>query len=150
MVCWNLSTFPQVVGWAGSGVLLDDVQAPELALEGVASAAAAGEAGRVDHAVVGQGGGRDPVLGCGFAEGGGDDRSGDPGVCGDVQGVAGAVVEPADDLHVVGPGDVDQAVVGEVGLPGLVGHRRLEPDVGGLRVVSWARGRPGPLWPGSG
>ncbi len=58
-------------------------------------------------------------------------------VCGDVQGVAGAVVEPGDDLG-VGAGSavgVGEPVVGEVGLPGLVGHRGLEPDVGGLRSL---------------
>ena len=87
-------------GVAGSGVLLDDVQASELVLEGVASAAAAGEPDGVDHAVVGQGGGRDPMWAAACAEGGGDDRAGDPAVGGDVQGVAGAVVEPGDDLDV--------------------------------------------------
>ena len=70
----------------------------------------------------------------GLPEGGQHDRAGDPGVGGDVQGVAGVVVEPGDDLHVragraVGAGE---PVVGEVGLPGLVGLLGLEPDVGGL------------------
>ncbi len=74
------------------------------------------------------------MQGHGFPERGGDDWSGDPTVCGDVQGVAGAVVEPADDLRVhagsaVGTGE---SVVGEVGLPGLIRHGGLEPDVGGL------------------
>lgn len=80
------------VGW--SGVLLDHVQLPEFALEGVASVASAGKSCRVDHAVIGQGGGRDAVLTCGFAEGSGDDRPGDPGVGAHVQGVADAVVVP--------------------------------------------------------
>jgi hypothetical protein len=102
------------VGWAG--VLLDHVQAPEFALEGVASAAAASEPRRVDHLVVGERGGGDPVLGEGLSEGCGDDGPGDPVVGGDVQGVAGAVVEPGDDLDVragaaVGAGE---PVVGEV------------------------------------
>jgi hypothetical protein len=79
----------------------------------------------------------DPVPGKGFTEGGDHDRGGDPLVCGDVQGVAGAVVEPADDLGVragsaVGAGE---PVVGEVGLPGLVRHRCFEPEVGGLRPL---------------
>src|SRR4029077_16491346 len=67
-------------GVVGLGVLLDDVPVVELLLEGIASALAsdAGEADCVDHAVVGQGGGGDAVLTCGFAEGhlhdgGGDD-----------------------------------------------------------------------------
>ena len=40
------------------------------------------------------------VLVSGLAEGGQHDRAGDPGVGGDVQGVAGVVVEPGDDLDV--------------------------------------------------
>ena len=66
----------------------------------VAAAAAAGEPGGVHHAVVGQRGGRDPVQVSGLPEGGQHDRAGDPPVGGDVQGVAGVVVEPADDLYV--------------------------------------------------
>ena len=86
-------------------------------LEVVASAEAAGEAGGVDGAVVGQGGRRIAVLGGGLGEGGDHDRGGDPGVCGDVQRQAGVVVEPGDDLGVragptVGAGE---PVVGEVG-----------------------------------
>lgn len=49
-----------------------------------------------------------------------------------------AVVEPADDLH-IGTGSavgMREPVVGEVGLPGLVRHLGLEPDVGGLRSPS--------------
>ena len=87
-------------GVVGAGVLLDDVQAAQLVLEAVAAAAAAGEPGGEDHAVVGQRGGGIPVLVCGFAEGGEHDRAGDPGVGGDVQGVAGVVVEPGEDLDV--------------------------------------------------
>ncbi|MEJ7744637.1 MAG: hypothetical protein WKF73_20100 [Nocardioidaceae bacterium] len=61
---------------------------------------------------------------------------------GDVQGVAGAVIEPADDLHVGAWGAVGfgESVVGEVGLPSLVGHRRLEADVGGFRALAWFGG----------
>jgi hypothetical protein len=74
------------------------------------------------------------VLTCGFTKRVLDDRGRDPGVRGDVECVAGAVVEPADDLYVcagsaVGAGE---PVVGEVGLPGLVRHRGFEADVGGL------------------
>jgi hypothetical protein len=63
--------------------------------------------------------------------------AGDGPVCGDVQGVAGAVVEPGDDLHVVAGSAVvvGESVVGEVGLPGLVRHPGFEPDVGGLRAL---------------
>lgn len=50
-----------------------------------------------------------------------------------VQGVAGAVVEPGDDLDALGEGrGVGERVVGEVRLPALVRHRGLEPNVGGL------------------
>jgi hypothetical protein len=76
-------------GVAGAGVLLDHVEAPEFVLEGVASAAAAGETNRVDHAVIGQRGGRDPVRGEGFAERVHHDLPGDLEVRGDVQGVRG-------------------------------------------------------------
>jgi hypothetical protein len=44
-----------------------------------------------------------------------------------VQGVAGVVVQPGEDL---GVGGVGEPVVGEVGLPGLVGEGCLEADVG--------------------
>ena len=85
-------------GMPGAGVLLDHVPVPELLFEAVAAtlASEASQSDGVDHAVVGQGGGRNAVLTCGFAEGGLHDRGGDAVVCGGVQGVAGAVVEPAD------------------------------------------------------
>ena len=60
--------------------------------------------------------------------------AGDAQVGGDGQGVAGVIVEPGQDLDV---GDVGEAVVGEVGLPHLVGLLGFEADVG----------RPGPLLP---
>lgn len=98
-------------------------------LEVVASAAAAGEAGGVDGAVVGERGERVAVPGGGPSEGGDHDRCGDPGVGGDVQGEAGVVIQPADDLCVGAGG---QPVVGEIRLPGLVRHLGLKPQVGGL------------------
>jgi hypothetical protein len=100
-------------GVVGSRVLLDHVPGTELLLEAVAATAAAdaGQANRVDHPVVGQGGGGDAVLTCGLAEGGRHDGGGDPAVRAHVQGVAGAVVEPADDLHIDSGG---QSAVGEV------------------------------------
>ena len=76
-------------GVVGAGVLLHHVQASQFVLEGVAAAFAAGQAGGEDHAVVGQGGGGDPVCGNGFAERGQHDRAGDPGVGGDRAGRSG-------------------------------------------------------------
>ena len=49
-------------GVVRAGVLLHDAEAAQFVLEAVASAAAAGEAGGEDHAVVGQRGGGDAVL----------------------------------------------------------------------------------------
>ena len=46
--------------------------------------------------------------------------------------VAGVVVEPGEDLDV---GAVGEAVVGEVGLPALVGLLGFEADVGGLAFL---------------
>ena len=60
-------------------------------------------------------------------EGVAGDWSGDAGPGGQVQGGAGVVVEPGEDLGVGGVGD---PVVGEVGLPGLVGKGCLEADLG--------------------
>jgi hypothetical protein len=106
----------------GGGVLLGDGESGELGLEAVESAPASGESGGEDHAVVGEGRGGDAVLTCGLAEGDEHGWSGDALVRADVQGVAGAVVEPREDLGSVGEGGgVGQRVVGEVRLPGLVG-----------------------------
>ena len=77
------------------------------------------------------------MLACGFAEGGEHDRAADPVVGGDVECVAGVVVEPGDDLDVAAERClVGESVVGEVGLPGLVRHRCLEADVGATWVAS--------------
>jgi len=112
------------------------VEPSQLVLEGVLPAAASGEADRIDHGVIGQRGGRDSVQGKALTEGRRDDWSGDAAVRGHRKCVAGAVVEPADDLHVGAWGAVGsgEPVVGEVGLPRLVRHRCFEPDVGGLRT----------------
>jgi hypothetical protein len=77
------------------------------------------------------------VLCNGLAERGEHDRAGDPVVGRDEEGVAGAVVEPGQDLAVRAgsPVGAGEAVVGEVGLPGLVGHRCLKPDVGRLGLL---------------
>ena len=61
---------------------LDHVPATQFVLEGVASAASSGQTGGEHHGVIGQGRGRDPMQGVGFAQGGQHDRSGDPGVGG--------------------------------------------------------------------
>jgi hypothetical protein len=73
----------------------------------------------------------------GFAEPREHDRAGDAVGGGDREGVAGVVVEPGQDLAVgswaaIGPGE---PVVGEVGLPALVGLVGLESDVGGLGLL---------------
>jgi hypothetical protein len=128
------------LGVVGLRVLLDDPESAELGLEAVAGAgalAAPGQAGGEDDAVVGQRGDRDLVRCNGFPEGPDDDGAGDPVVRGDREGVAGVVVEPGQDLAVrarsaVGSGE---SVVGEVGLPALVGLLGGEPDVGRVRSL---------------
>ncbi|MEI2811984.1 MAG: hypothetical protein V9F00_17895 [Nocardioides sp.] len=89
-------------GVVGSGVLLHDVAggAARARSRLRPPAAVPARPDGVDHAVVGQRGCGISVLGSGGAEGGQHDRGGDPGVGGDVEGVAGAVVEPGDDLDV--------------------------------------------------
>ena len=73
----------------------------------------------VTDPVVGVGVPVDAVLNCCLAEGGLHDGGGDHPVCGHVKGVAGAVVEPGDDLDAFGVGlDVGQWIVGEIRLPG--------------------------------
>lgn len=72
------------------------------------------------------------MLISGFPECAEDEVGGDPGVCGDVERGAGVVVEPGDDLGVAAGGE---SVVGEVGLPGLVGLFGLESDVGAFRTL---------------
>jgi hypothetical protein len=91
---------------------------------------------------VGQGRGRDAMGGNGLPEDVAHDRAGDPVVGGDREGVAGVVVEPAQDLGIgagacVGSG---QPVVGEVGLPALVGLLGLEADVGRAGAFGRLRG----------
>ena len=117
-------------GVAGAAVLLGDAGDGEVAFEGGASSAAAvaSEAGGVDHAVVGEGGGGGSVLVAGLFEGGEHDGGGHGGVGGDVQDFAGVVIEPGDDFCVGAGG---QAVVGDVGLPELVGLVGFEAVPGG-------------------
>ncbi len=116
----------------GPGVLLRDAEAAKLGLEAVAAAFATGEAGGEHHAVVGQRRRGHAVVGDGGAELVEHDRSGDAVVRGEAQGVAGVIVEPAQDL------DVDaasEAVVGEVGLPSLVGLLGLEAHIARARTL---------------
>ena len=54
-VCWKRSTLPQVVGWLGREFFWTMRSLTSSVSKRVASAGAAGEAGGVDHAVVGQG-----------------------------------------------------------------------------------------------
>jgi hypothetical protein len=78
----------------------------------------------------------------GFAERREHDGAGDPGMSGDREGVARTVVQPGQDLAV---GAVEEPVVGEVGLPGLVRLIGFEPDVGALGPFGRVRGdRAGP------
>jgi len=124
-------------GVVGPTVLLDDIEAAQFGFEGVAVALSTGEAGGEDHAVVGQGGGGNAVLACGFAEGGEHDGAGDAVVGGDGERVAGVVIEPGQDL---GVGAVGEPVVGEVGLPALVRLFGGEADVGGAGAFARLRG----------
>lgn len=99
--------------------------------EAVASAAAVGEAGGEGHTVVGEFGVRDAMALCGFGEFVDDDRCGDAHLCGDEDGVAGVVVDLAEDLGVVAS---FEPPVSEVGLPAFASVvRRLS----GCRTI-WA------------
>ncbi len=147
-VCWKRSTLPQVVGWLGREFFWAMSRRRSSASKAVAAAlaAVAGEPDGVDHAVVGERGCGVSVQVSGLPEGGQHDRGGDPGSVRTVQGVAGVVVEPGDDLGVRAGGavGVGEPVVGEVGLPGLVGLLGLEPDVGATSVAWTGRGSPCP------
>ena len=76
------------------------------------------------------------MAGNGVAELGQDDRTGDAAVGGQGQGVAGVVVDPAEDF---GVGVVGEPPVGEVGLPAFVGLFGGEADVGRLGPLGWLR-----------
>ena len=85
-------------GVVGRRVLLFDAEVSEPGLEGVAASFHAGEAGGVDHGVVGEHRRGNPVVNTRLVEGVDDDGAGDTPVDGDGQCVAGMVVEPGDDL----------------------------------------------------
>ena len=93
----------------GRGVLLFDAEASEAGLEGVSAAFPAGEAGRVDHGVVGEHRRGNPVVNTRLVEGVDNDRAGDTPMDGDRQGAAAMAVEPGDDL---GCGAVQRAASG--------------------------------------
>lgn len=103
-----------------------------MVFEGVPAASAAGQAGGVDHAVVGQGGGREAVFRGGGEEGGHDCGDGDGSERGAGEQVAGVVIEEVQDL---GVGPVGQGPVGEVRLPGFVGLVGFEAVQGGLGAL---------------
>jgi len=82
------------------------------------------------------------VGGHGGAEGGQHHRAGNPVPGGDGQGVAGVVIEPAQDF---GAGAAGQRVVGEISLPALIRQLGFKPQVGRLRPLARLRGhQPGP------
>jgi hypothetical protein len=87
-------------GLVRAAVLLFDVAAAQLGLQGVAAAAAASKAGGEDHPVVGQGRGRNAEAGHRGQETVAHDRAGHGLVGGHVQGVAAMVVQPGQDLGV--------------------------------------------------
>jgi len=124
-------------GLVGAAVLLLDVAAAQLGLQGVAAAAAAGKASGEDHPVVGQGRGRRAEAGHRGQEAVAHDRAGHGLVGGHVQGVAAVIVQPGQDLGVTSRcrGRAGERVVGEVGLPALVRQLCLEPLVGGLGAL---------------
>lgn len=76
------------------------------------------------------------------AELGDHDGPGDPAVGGDRQGQPGVVIEPGQDL---GAAAISEGVMGEIGLPALVGQLRGEPHI--RRAGPFARlwgDQPGP------
>lgn len=103
------------LGVVGGAVFLPDAEVGEEDFEAVGSAAVSGGE---DESVVGQRGLRCAVDGSGGFECCDDDRSGDSGVGGRGDQVAGVVVDPKQDFDV---GAVCESDVGEVCLPAFVG-----------------------------
>jgi hypothetical protein len=121
--------FPLGLGVVRFPVLLGDAEAAQFGFQGVAAAPAAREPGSEDQPVIGQSRGRGAVGGGRGAERGQDGRAGDPDVGGERESVAGVVIEPGQDLGVLPAGE---RVVGEVGLPALVGLLGGEANAGDL------------------
>jgi hypothetical protein len=122
-------------------VLLSHPEADQFGFEAVAAALAARESGGEDHAVVGERGGRNTVRFRGFLELGDDDATIDAAVGSDPQREPGVVVKPAEDLGVAA---IDEAVVGEVGLPRLIRQLRREAHIRRPRtLVGLRRHEPG-------
>jgi hypothetical protein len=82
---------------------------------------------------IGERGGRRPAGSDRSPELGERGLAGNPAVGADAQREPGVVIEPGQDL---GAGAAGEGVVGEVGLPALVGLLGGEPDVGGLRALA--------------
>ena len=120
-VWWKRSTFPQVWGWLGREFFcwMPRAASSVRTVAGGPAAAAAGEPGRVDQAVVGEHRGGEAVSCDDSAELGQHDGAGDGPVGGAAEQVAGVVVEPVQDLHVACPSR--ELPVGEVGLPDWLG-----------------------------
>ena len=80
--------------------------------------------------------------GNGFPEAAEDGSSGDPPVSRDRQGLAGVVIQPGQNLHVGAGGTRPgrEPIVGDVGLPALVGLVGLETNVGRTRLLLGLRG----------
>ena len=110
-VCQNRSTLPWVWGWFGLPFFCRTPRFAQLGFEGVAAAAAAGEPGGVDHAVVGQ-----VEAGAPWAAPAARNAASTAGPVtgwwrGHRQRVPGMVIEPGQDL---GVGAAGEPVVGEV------------------------------------
>lgn len=117
-------------GFVGAPIFLDDALDGEECFEGIFAASAvasAGVTGGEDHAVVGEGGVGWSVVVDGVVERVGHCFAGYSAVGGEVEKVAGVVVDPADDFAV----EVVGVPVGEVGLPQTVGLWCGEELVGG-------------------
>jgi hypothetical protein len=80
--------------------------------------------------------------GNGFPEAAEDGPSGDPPVSRDRQCLAGVVIQPGEDLHMGAGGTRPgrEPIVGEVGLPALVGLVGLEANVGRTWFLLGLRG----------
>jgi hypothetical protein len=114
------------------GVLLPHAQTVKLCFESVAPALPPGQSRREDHAIVRQRRGWNPMDGNGFPEAAEDGPSRDPPMSRDRQSLAGVVIQPGEDLH-MGTGGTrrrHEPIVGEVGLPALVGLIGLEANRG--------------------
>ena len=124
--------------WVVRGtVFLRDAQGVELVFESVSSAFPAGEAGGVDHAVIGQRRGRKAVFGSAGQECGDNGGDCDGFEAGAGEQVAGVVIEEVQDFDVR---SVGEGPVGEIRLPGFVGLVGFEAVQGGFGAFLRLRG----------